>query len=61
MARHRRPIVGIPTHSRHMAMSGLPLVAALLAVPLPARKHAHIAALASTATTVEGIGADVAD
>jgi len=42
-------------------MSVLPLVAALLAVSLPARKQPHVAARASDATTAEGIGIDVAD
>lgn len=44
-----------------IAMSVLPLVAALLAVSLPSRKPAHVAARASEATTPEGIGIDVAD
>ena len=44
-----------------IVMSGLPLVAALLAVSLPVRKQAHVAARASDATTAEGIGIDVAD
>jgi FSR family fosmidomycin resistance protein-like MFS transporter len=42
-------------------MSGLPLVAAILAVSLPARKQPHVAARASDATTAEGIGVDVAE
>ncbi len=42
-------------------MSGLPLIAALLAVSLPSRKQPHVAARASDATTAEGIGIDVAD
>jgi FSR family fosmidomycin resistance protein-like MFS transporter len=42
-------------------MSALPLVGALLAVSLPSRKQAHVAARASDATTAEGIGIDVAD
>jgi FSR family fosmidomycin resistance protein-like MFS transporter len=44
-----------------IAMSVMPLVAALLAVSLPSRKPAHVAARASDATTAEGIGIDVAD
>jgi MFS transporter, FSR family, fosmidomycin resistance protein len=44
-----------------VAMSTLPLVAALLAIALPSRKQPHVAARASDATTAEGIGIDVAD
>lgn len=42
-------------------MSALPLVAAILAVSLPAQKQPHVAARASDATTAEGIGVDVAE
>ena len=44
-----------------VVMSAMPLVAALLAVSLPSRKPAHVAARASEATTAEGITIDVAD
>ena len=44
-----------------IAMSGLPLIAALLAIALPSQKQPHVAARASDATTAEGIGIDVAD
>ena len=44
-----------------VGMSALPLVAALLAVSLPSRKPAHVAARASETTTAEGITVDVAD
>jgi FSR family fosmidomycin resistance protein-like MFS transporter len=44
-----------------IVMSGLPLVAALLAIALPSRKQPHGAARASDATTAEGIGIDVVD
>jgi FSR family fosmidomycin resistance protein-like MFS transporter len=44
-----------------VAMSTLPLVAALLAIALPSRKQPRVAARASDATTAEGIGIDVAD
>jgi FSR family fosmidomycin resistance protein-like MFS transporter len=44
-----------------IAMSALPLVAALLALQLPSRKPPHTAFRASDATTAEGIGIDVAD
>jgi FSR family fosmidomycin resistance protein-like MFS transporter len=44
-----------------VVMSGMPLIAALLAIPLPSRKHSHVAVRASDATTAEGIGIDVAD
>jgi FSR family fosmidomycin resistance protein-like MFS transporter len=44
-----------------IALSALPLVAALLAVSLPSQKRAHVAARASDAATAEGISIDVAD
>jgi len=44
-----------------VAMSVLPLIAAMLAIPLPSHKQPHVAARASDATTAEGIGIDVAD
>jgi FSR family fosmidomycin resistance protein-like MFS transporter len=44
-----------------VAMSALPLIAAALAIPLPARRQPHVPARASDATTAEGIGVDVAD
>ncbi|HVQ16204.1 MAG TPA: MFS transporter [Vicinamibacterales bacterium] len=44
-----------------VAMSALPLIAALLAIPLPSQKQPHVVARASDATTAEGIGIDVAD
>jgi hypothetical protein len=39
----------------------MPLIAAVLAIPLPSRKQLHVAPRASDATTAEGIGIDVAD
>jgi FSR family fosmidomycin resistance protein-like MFS transporter len=44
-----------------MVMSAMPLVAAVLALPLPAGKPARRAGRASGTTTVEGISEDVAD
>jgi FSR family fosmidomycin resistance protein-like MFS transporter len=44
-----------------IVMAALPLVAALLAIPLPSQKRGHVAARASEASTAEGIGIDVAD
>lgn len=44
-----------------MAMSAMPLLAAALALPLPAGKPTHAAPRASDTTTVEGLSADVAD
>lgn len=44
-----------------IAMSALPLLAAMLAIPLPSRKRPHAPARASDATTAEGIGINVAD
>ena len=44
-----------------IALSALPLLAAMLAIPLPSRKQPHAPARASDATTAEGIGIDVAD
>jgi hypothetical protein len=44
-----------------VVLSAMPLIAAVLAIPLPSRKQPHVAARASDATTAEGIGIDVAD
>jgi nitrate/nitrite transporter NarK len=44
-----------------VVLSAMPLIAAVLAIPLPSRKQLHVAPRASDATTAEGIGIDVAD
>jgi len=44
-----------------IVMSTMPLIAAVLALPLPSGIRPHVAPLASGADTAEGIGTDVAD